>query len=790
MPMTATAGPLTAGQKEAVAELRAVERMTDGGIEIVDVPDRTLDNGYLAIVAAIDCRRPDEWQPLAPLEEIELVTVLVPPRYPLHPPFVSTPHQRFAFLSHVVWGDNICLYQAENDWDPGRGMHGLAVRLQAWFRMVADGSLTVADPAREPPITELSRAPMRLIARPDLPRKLIDDPGPWIAMAVIEAVGGNTYEVRGWFSYDDPLPGPGDGDGRTFLAAVLGLPDEVGFSYPRSWGGLLTAIVNQRFGPADFDAAVRSATERSDRLWTADERPDARPMTLVLLVSPAPGPRGAPARAAYLAAWTIETPERRFRAGAWTEPVVWVPVYDQRPAHTVRRDTTRPASWLRSKRVLVLGCGGLGAPIAEHCVRAGAAVLHLVDNAVVHPGVLVRQPYHWADIGKSKAWVLAHGFSRIGAETSIDPIDADAVEMIMDSQGLPDVDLIVDATAAHTVGAALERSRWERGRPHPPLLTVAVGHDCSLGVATLALADANGAGNDIFRRLAISASDDDRIADVLDEFYPFHPRTERFVPEPGCSDPTYRGSAADLAFFASSLFNEGLSVLHGDRHAAMPLRWAAVVRSPAGAAEGGAADRRHWPEPLTSIDTVSHYEVRIDPHAFADVRREVKRMAEERGATVETGGLLLGRIDPAARVAWVTEAQGLPAGSTASAEALVLDPVEAREATDDRRFRTRRLIEFIGAWHTHPRSVARPSPDDEPAMAKMAASHGAPVLMVIFGDDGSDRWNRWLDGRGRPDWCARLYFPAYAGKGTSSGARRQVDLHRTDEPGSVGRTAG
>ncbi|WP_233624805.1 ThiF family adenylyltransferase [Actinoplanes sp. ATCC 53533] len=723
------------------------------------MPEHTLDNGYLAIGVVVDCRRPDDWQSLVPLGVSELVNILVPPRYPLQQPFVFTPHRRFARLPHVVWGDNICLHLAENDWDPGRGMHGLAERLVEWFRTVADGTLAVADPVLEPPITERSRARARLIVRPDLPRHLAADRGPWIAMAVIEAVGGNTYEVRGWLSHGDPLPAAGGAGRRRFLATVLGLPDEVGFSYPRSWGGLVFAIAYQRIGLQDFNAAVQWAAERTDRMWTADERPDARPLTLVLMVSPAPGPRAAPSRAAYLAAWTVETPDRRFRAGKRTDPVVWVPVYDQRPAHTVRRDTTRPVSWLRSRRVLLLGCGGLGGPIAEYCVRAGAAVLHLVDKSVVRPGILVRQPYRSADIGQNKAQVLALNLARVGADTSIQPVDADAVEVIMRPDELPDVDLIVDATAAHTVGAALERTRWERDGPRPPLLSVVVGHDCSLGVATLALAGANGAGNDILRRLAISASDDSMLADVLDEFHPDLPRTERFVPEPGCSDPTYRGSAADLAFFASSLLNEALTILPDDAHPATPQRWAAVVRSPAAATGRGAADRRHWPEPLTSTDTRNHYEVRIDPHAFADVRREVIRMAAERGADVETGGLLLGQIDHAARVAWVTEAQALPAGSTASAEALVLDPAKARDATDDRRFRTRRLVEFIGAWHTHPWAAAWPSDDDERAMAAMAASNGAPVLMVIFGNDGSDRWNRWLGGRGRPDWYARLSFP-------------------------------
>ncbi len=72
-----------------------------------------------------------------------------------------------------------------------------------------------------------------------------------------------------------------------------------------------------------------------------------------------------------------------------------------------RRDTGKPAQWLHGKTVLVLGCGALGARIAEHCARAGARKLVVVDNHAVGTGLLVRQPYQDADIGLPKAWQLA-----------------------------------------------------------------------------------------------------------------------------------------------------------------------------------------------------------------------------------------------------------------------------------------------------------------------------------------------------------------------------------------------
>jgi integrative and conjugative element protein (TIGR02256 family) len=282
-------------------------------------------------------------------------------------------------------------------------------------------------------------------------------------------------------------------------------------------------------------------------------------------------------------------------------------------------------------------------------------------------------------------------------------------------------------------------------------LSVMVSHDCSIGAATLALPGANGAGVDILRRLAVTASEDDELADFLDAFHPDLPRTGRFLPEPGCSDPTYVGSAADLTAFAAWLLNDALTVLGMAPHETAPKRWATVVRSPSAGRPRLASQRRHWPEPLLRADQQHGYQIRLDRTALADVRREVTRMAGRRSPDVETGGLLLGQIDHASRVVWVTEAQGLPAGSEAAAEGLRLDPSAARAEVDGRLFRTRRLVGFIGAWHTHPRHAAVPSTTDDHAMREMADANGAPVLMMIFGAD--------RDSRGRPNWSASLYFP-------------------------------
>jgi integrative and conjugative element protein (TIGR02256 family) len=588
----------------------------------------------------------------------------------------------------------------------------------------------------------------------ELPEVLEADPESWMCWAVVELVGGGRWEVRRWIT-TDTAP---SAEGPVFLALALGLPEPVGFSFPRRFGDLLDGLEQQRVDIVRLTQMLRFTLEANNRRYPPDPETGAGPPLLVFVVSPAPPGSAAPSRVAYLAAWLLDMPSLVSGTLTARDPVWWVPVLDQRPRFTTRRDVRRPVSWLRGRRVLLLGCGGLGAPIAEFCVRAGAADLHVVDDGAVLPGILVRQPYADADFGRSKVEALSERLEGIRSGTKITMTYGDAVSYLLNGYDR-ELDLIIDATAARTVAAALERSRWEDNRPQPPLLSVMVGHDSARGVATLALRGAGGAGADILRKLAVTAAGDDSLLDVLDDFYPDLPRTELFLPEPGCSDPTYVGSAADLASFSAWLLNDALTILGVERHDAQPLRWATVLRTPAAGRPGPTSENRHWPEDVVRVDAVEGYQVRMSPSAFAEVRNDVIRMAGTRGPYVETGGLLLGQIDHASRVVWVTEAQGLPPGSEAFTEKLRLDPGAARAAVEERLLLTRQLVGFIGAWHTHPRDAAEPSAIDLHAIREMAAGTGTAALLVIFGGGDRDRWHRWTGGRGRPDWYAGLFFP-------------------------------
>ncbi|WP_439381377.1 ThiF family adenylyltransferase [Amycolatopsis lexingtonensis] len=762
--MTRKSFARTPGQAEAFDELLMLARASGGDLAVVAVGEPILEEGPLLVELDINCDGAGSDRSSVPLHERERVTIVVPALYPLQQPQVLLRHRRFAGLPHVVWGVSICLYVAQYEWDPGVGMTDVLTRLFTWLAHVAAGTITGPEVPWDPPITNLAGSPGRLLVRRNLPKALEDDESIWLAGAVIESVGRRKYEVRRWLDLRQAgqwvkagLGNRGAEPGRGFLAPVVALPGPVDFNYPTQLAGLLAGLRSQGLDSSACASLIDWA-RASAAAAVGAEQPGAEPLGLILLGSRARPDSAIRGRIAHFAAWWADF-------GLEEREVRWMRVEDQRPSITLRRDHRRPARWLHGKRVLVLGCGAVGAPIAEFCVRGGARHVRLVDQGDVHHGLLVRQPYGYDDIGFPKAEVLGERLRRTSPDVSVEHSVLDAVKLVRSEAGLPEADLVIDATANRAVAAALEVT-WRDRAGNPPLLSVMVSHRCEIGIATLALPGSGVAGVDVLRQLLLAASEDDGLRDVLDDLLPDVPRAEVFQPEPGCSDPTFTGSAADLAGFAGQLFTDALALigLSAPEGVLTPRKYATVVRSPSGDSPGAPAQRLQWTNDVVRPETGHGYQARISPAAFAAIRQEVLQSRELRGPECETGGLLLGQVDHAAKVVWITEVSGLPPGSAASAEGLVLDPAAQRRRTSELRHRSRGLIGYIGMWHSHPRHRVEPSGIDRTAMATITKNDAPAVLLIIGGNQ--EKWAGWLDGAGWPDSHVELFLP---GRGPGSG---------------------
>ncbi len=805
----------TAGHRQARDELAEIQDRSGQppALRVEQVGE--VRRGWLPIEISLDCATVARGPGGVRLAPREHATVRVPATFPFSLPGVRVAHQRFAGLPYVVQGQHICLYHSDSDWDPARGMFGVIGRLVAWYRRAAAGRLIEQGQPLHPPLAHplLFGDADCVVIHPDLPTNFEPaaaimvreyesraDVVRWLGPAALELDRQPVLERL----KDDLIKVARAHEKPTFLGAVTILHHPLSFEFPETFPALLDAL------SAEYVHSPK-LLRRLAKVWRANElaavRPPGPEPLHVIMGAPMRGIAGADRPDMHLAVWQLGATDAAIpgiltgagepgrQPPAWLQaeqdkalarlyyaPLSWAYVQEDRRQIATRRDTGKPAQWLYGKTVLVLGCGALGARIAEHCARAGARKLVLVDNHAVGTGLLVRQPYQDADIGLPKAWQLAEHLAQIrpspglAVETEIGDI-RDTV--LGGDAGPPKADLIVDATANRGVSARIEWLR--RGQPGrwPPVLTVGVGHACERAVGALALPQASGAGTDILYALADQAFQDSGLRDVAEDLFTEPDLEHIFQPEIGCSEPTFTGSDPEVAAAAGLLFTWALRVL-SDQAARRPVpaKSLFLARLP-GDPSRSAHVYLDWPNDLLAEDEQSGYQLRIRSRALDRMRAEAQFTARRFPPSWETGGLLFGYIDDACRVAWVTDVAGPTADSVRGDHTFRLGPAGVAGLIERRYRASGGRVRFLGIWHTHPGLAPEPSSLDIQAMASVldrTPPGRVPrrIVHVIAGGD-PDRWDYWLLGAGRPEAGFRLFSwrQFLPDGGTANGAEQE-----------------
>jgi integrative and conjugative element protein (TIGR02256 family) len=801
---------LSVGQEEALADLQNIAS-SGPALRILDYH---ADASYLWVQVSVDCSNLTKQAGGLRLKAREAFTIGIPPRFPLSIPVVYTPHERWAGTPHVQWKRWLCLYRSPQiEWDPADGIMGYMGRLVLWLERVAVGQLDALGEPLHPPVAYAGSETGLVVIRADVPEH--DSSSPWLGFALLRQVHSMRADVVAWRSINE---GPftdeeftaarvrGDDRFGVLVGAGLFLPGGIGFEYPSTAGVLLRDLAAYGIDAERLMGLISIVAFVNRQLVTPDSSPaEVGPPLYVVVGTPTRGILGAPQRFTHLAVWRLEplaeriallasesfadAPERarigreamamgqEWLASAQTS---WCQVDEARPEIVTSRDSGSAASWLAGKRVLILGAGALGAPICEACVRAKAALVLVADQGNVHSGILVRQPYLDAEIGKPKAHALVERMKAIGSGTEVASWEGDVIPMFDEDAPFPQFDLVVDATANRTVRTAIERRLASQRSTWPALATVLIGHDARRGIATLSLPGATGASVDILRRLGLRlrTRNSTDVADLLDDFYTDLPRVDYFQPEPGCSDVTFIGSFADVIALAGQMFDGILQALTASRSDPDHKMLALTVQLPSTPSLGARFSTNWftWPNDLIE-DVEGDYEIRVNAAAFAEVRAEARRTARVRARRVETGGSLLGQIDSASRVAWIDEVSGPPPDSRLSTTHFEHGLEGVRGWIAARQAATARVSAFVGMWHTHPFNAAAPSPTDDQGMRQLMTQvdrvPSKAVLLIVGGDD--ERWSEWLVQGKKPVWFARLV--SRPDDGETRGTHNRVLVH-------------
>jgi molybdopterin/thiamine biosynthesis adenylyltransferase len=143
---------------------------------------------------------------------------------------------------------------------------------------------------------------------------------------------------------------------------------------------------------------------------------------------------------------------------------------------------------LHEKRVTVLGCGSVGAPIAIALAQAGVGFLRLVDSDVLSPANAGRHPLGLSRAGVPKAVALKESIAQRLPHLRLEDHPCRWQDLPADVNVL-DADLIVSAMGDWAAEEGLNVIHLEAGRPAPILYGWTEAHAC---VGHAVLIDAEG----------------------------------------------------------------------------------------------------------------------------------------------------------------------------------------------------------------------------------------------------------------------------------------------------------
>ncbi len=732
---------ITRGQQLALDQLKDIAEASDGALEIVETTFPSVDGGTLCLRVSVDTRGYERAEGGFSFRNREPINIHVPPRYPVVRPDAEFTHKRFLGYPHVQCGYHICMYLSPDfEWAATDGMYGFVQRLHEWLNDAALNNLDPEDAPLHPPVV-YPRLDMGFVFDHDTPA-FSPDHFFWAGAAHLKVRNRLCFDVTGWTPSSEEFPKD------TRLAACLLLSTPLPMEYPDTVYKLITTL-EVRGVPFHYiftllklfalhqkeDEALYVVLGTPMRRRTAGEA--IRQHLSVWCVGPA--------SVADLRANVLEDTEEdiaaakaRFFEWAASAKTDWCSVYDNREEVTYRRDGNTGANWIHGKNIAILGCGALGSHIGEYVVRAGARKITLVDKTSVKPGILVRQQYDAQHVGFTKQSAMRVNLLAIAPECDVVQLRCDLRRGLPDDLDLGETDLIIDATASRHVAASMQLE-LESKNDCPPLLACCVDSTASRGLATLRMPQSTAGPSDINRGAKLSAFTRNGLGCYAAAFWPDEQSTPSFQPEPGCSDPTFVGSAADVAFFSSSFFDFCVhSIQEATQNEALALF---ISKSNKGRMRMGVSSRSvSLPKLSTAMEALHGYRVCITAAARKSIEAEINRNVRIGDRFNETGDLLLGEIDDVLATIYLDTATGAPADSFKSPDHFECGIEGTEEICEYHRKSTGRSTSFLGVWHTHPVSLPNPSTVDLEAMVRIL--HLQPktprhVIMLIVGQAAS-----------------------------------------------------
>ncbi len=146
---------------------------------------------------------------------------------------------------------------------------------------------------------------------------------------------------------------------------------------------------------------------------------------------------------------------------------------DRYARHLVLRDVGGPGqARLKATRVLVIGAGGLGAPLIQYLAAAGLGTIGVVDDDTVSLSNLQRQVIHGTpDVGRPKVDSAAAAVARLNPGVAVE-VHRTRIDAANGRDLVRAYDLVADGSDNFDTRYAVSDACFHEGRP---LVTAALG---------------------------------------------------------------------------------------------------------------------------------------------------------------------------------------------------------------------------------------------------------------------------------------------------------------------------
>ena len=374
---------------------------------------------------------------------------------------------------------------------------------------------------------------------------------------------------------------------------------------------------------------------------------------------------------------------------------------------------------LDERPVVLLGAGALGSQLAATFAREGFGRWTIVDSDVLLPHNLARHALGPHAVGHEKASALADELCRtLGDETAASAVVADILsDPWPESLGSAarSSELVIDAAAS----VAATRRIYRDAPPDVPLVTAFFNPK---GTDLVVLGEPAGArpGPSLaeaayYREVCVVPE----LADHLE------PPDGALLYSTSCREPSAQmpqsrvgrlaGRAADAVRRAASASGPSVTLWRDDERGQHRVVDLAIGDASQAACAG-------WRAVL-----------------LPDVAAELEAYRAQAGP-LETGGVVCGLWDMAARTISVCLAFGPPADSEEAPTHFRRGRLGLRRQVEHVERQSRAMVRYIGEWHTHPprhsASLSRTDAAFLRSMAERMAVDGLPAIMLVVGDDG------------------------------------------------------